>query len=434
MISAVTDYCVYPTSGSSGSATYVPYKQNGLSYENYNTAALARVAVHPFGSDDTAYIYPSDATGNTLHVMNNTLLSGASASVMNTVAQNIYTTLSALGSYRPARANLFTFDNPFRAGQLVNVTDAQGVSFVMPVMKMRVSPTMAQITATGNETYDETETDIGKTLLNLAAEVVQIDRLKVGWAEIEQAIINVLEVSGELTVKDANGDIVFKASVPDKTVQIGGFNVTSDTLGSDTGYIQLYEDSNQRRWMELHEGAALWYAPADDVAHPLRGYIGMVSSLNPLARDGYLHIDSAFTADGIKLGYYGGSSVPIVTINNADESASVNAFYVTGGAANVRLLGKRTTIPNNADLNSDTYKYVGCYAQHVGTNSVSNAPRTSGAFILDIENATGTDTTGPGTWRYYRQRLMYADDTTEYTRILSSDGSGTFTYGQWVAK
>lgn len=76
--------------------------------------------------------------------------------------------------------------------------------------------------------------------------------------------------------------------------------------------------------------------------------------------------------------------------------------------------------------------HVGCYALRDATYTVSNAPRSGEAFILDVENANGQHRDGPGEWRYIRQRVIYLEDTTEWFRNLSSDGSGTFTYSKWV--
>ena len=110
----------------------------------------------------------------------------------------------------------------------------------------------------------------------------------------------------------------------------------------------------------------------------------------------------------------------------------VNDLIVHGRKANVRLLGARTIIPASADLNSDAYKYIGCYAQQDASYAVSHAPKDRGAFILDVENTIGRGSDGPGTWRYLRQRLQYLNDHAVWTRDMSSRDDGTFSYGAWV--
>jgi hypothetical protein len=132
----------------------VAYKQDGLKYENYETETLDRVAVHPVGSDTTAFIYPTGVnTGNTLHIGNNALLTDANDTTMLSVAQYVYNTMSALPSYRPFSVELFPNENPFRAGQIISVTDSQGVSFTAVAMKMSVSESASRLESSGGETY-----------------------------------------------------------------------------------------------------------------------------------------------------------------------------------------------------------------------------------------------------------------------------------------
>ncbi len=123
---STTNKRIYPSSGTSGSETRYAYKQDGLTYANYDTTAVARVAVHPVGEDDVAYYYPTNVqSGNTLEITNNAFLYGATSTLMSTVAQTIYSAMTSLGTYRPFEANLFPNENPFRAGQIVPVTGVE---------------------------------------------------------------------------------------------------------------------------------------------------------------------------------------------------------------------------------------------------------------------------------------------------------------------
>ena len=192
-----TNKRIYPSAGTSGSETRYAYKQDGLSYANYTTAGIDGVAVHPSGEDDVAYIYPTTPTGdNLLNITNNLLLTGADAALYNAAANAIYTALNALGTYRPATARLFPMENPFRAGDVVAVTDVQGVSFTTVIMEQTVTDSDATLTSTGNEDYADSESNTQKALVQLASDIVQINKLKVGWAEIDQAIINELQANG----------------------------------------------------------------------------------------------------------------------------------------------------------------------------------------------------------------------------------------------
>lgn len=272
-----------------GAATgYVPYKQDGLTYDNYTVLACDAVAIKPSGTEGAAYIYPTtygtvtatdpngdgnviltnlvvtdDGSGNlylgvgaeddnsdgnveitesasasnTLILSWNLLLTNATEAAYTAAAQNIYNVMSALPAYRHATVNLFTFMNPFRAGQFVSITDAQGVSFTAPIFEMRVQASGAEIKSSGKESYAESEqTTVAKALANLANNIVQIDKLKVGYAEIDELIANWIR-TGKITVEDANGTVIFNADAGENEVEIGQFEVT------DEGFVYPSESS-----------------------------------------------------------------------------------------------------------------------------------------------------------------------------------------------
>lgn len=223
---------IYPSSGSSGAETRYAYKQDGLQYANYTTAAIDGVAVHPSGEDDVAYIYPTSASGNLLNITNNLLLTGADASLYNAAAQAVYTALNTLGTYRPATANLFPKENPFRAGDVVAVTDAQSVSFTTVIMEQTVNESDAVLSSTGNENYSDADGNTQKALVQLASDIVRINKLKVDWADINTAIINYLTANDvtaqNLTIVDANNNV------------LATFNANGITLGqTDEAHAEL---------------------------------------------------------------------------------------------------------------------------------------------------------------------------------------------------
>lgn len=226
-------YRIYPSSGQSGAEIRVAYKQDGLNYSNYTVPAVDHVAVHPSGVDDAAYVYPTTGVNNVvLHVRNNLLLTGADSAFYNAVAQRVYTAMSAVGAYRSFSANMFPKESPFRAGDIVAVTDIQGVSFTAPVMSLMTTNAVATLSATGNEVReDKTNTD--KAIAQLNADVVRINKLKVDWADIDQAIINVVEAN-ELKSSDfipANDGIFansgMEINLANKTVKATDFAVTN---------------------------------------------------------------------------------------------------------------------------------------------------------------------------------------------------------------
>lgn len=146
-------------------------------------------------SASMTYYSSALSSGNVISISNNILLAGASYDTLAEVAQNIYEQVAPIAQYRPARINLFTFINPFHIGEIVNVTDAQGVSFTTPIMSLTVAPAAATIESTGNEEYDADSTDVGKVLQNLSDNIIRVNKLKVSWADIDEAIIRSLQTN-----------------------------------------------------------------------------------------------------------------------------------------------------------------------------------------------------------------------------------------------
>ena len=289
------NYRIYPTTVNDAE-TKVAYKRSGLSYQGYSVSPVGSVAIRPLNTEDAAYIYPTvisavtatdplsdgnvtlynltaaddgygnitlsgnftttdtngaveitatggGGTSNTLVIANNILLTNASAATMNAVAEWIYSQMITIPAYRPCRAELFPAENPFHAGDIVAVTDAQNVSFVMPIMAMTVQPSASVVEAFGNKTYDQDfGTDTEKQIMNLSNSIVQIDRLKVGYAEIDEAIVDSLTANGinadwidagSITIADKhsqNNGIAFKADVTTKSVQMGSMYATEDGI------------------------------------------------------------------------------------------------------------------------------------------------------------------------------------------------------------
>ena len=285
---------IYPSAGTSGSEKRYAYKQDGLSYSNFSTAGIDGVAVHPSGEDDVAYIYPTTPSGdNLLNITNNLLLTGADAALYNAAAQAVYTALNTLGTYRPATARLFPMENPFRAGDVVAVTDVQGVSFTTVVMEQTVTDSDATLTSTGNEYYADGESNPQKALVQLASDVVRINKLKVSWAEIDQAIITYLTTNNvtaqNLTIVDAN-DVV-----------LATFNANGITLGqTNQGHMVL--DFNS---LELYDKNGILYTNIGD----LRG------------ADGYFTLTETFV-----------TTEPTSQFNVSFQIASVNSVKIDGVA------------------------------------------------------------------------------------------------------
>lgn len=162
------DERIYPSSGETEDEVRYAYKQDGLSYANYETAQLDCVVVQPIAAVSNIYVYPEGESGNAIYITNNPLLQNGE--ICAAAAYAIYNGVYAVGTYRPMTAELFPKESPFRAGQIVAVTDIQGVSFQTAIMKVRVDDSAATLTSTGNEVYADS-TDTARALNQLAQTV-----------------------------------------------------------------------------------------------------------------------------------------------------------------------------------------------------------------------------------------------------------------------
>lgn len=296
----------------------VAYKQSGLNYSNFTVDALDGVAVHPNGTDDAAYIYPVSASGNLLHVKNNLLLMGADASFYNAAAQRIYNAVSAIGQYTPMSVNLFPRENPFRAGDIVGVTDAQGVSFFAPITAQTVKASAATLESSGRERLGD-DGNLSATLAQLASDIVRIDKLKVNWADIDTAIIDYLTANDvtakNLTIVDENGNV------------LATFNASGITLGeTDKGH--AFIDFNS---FELFDRLGNKYLSVGDLGDGT-GYSLLVETITPLAATNSFTVSFdirnivSVTINGVETtvtSYFG------KTLSTADAAAAQSTVVIT---------------------------------------------------------------------------------------------------------
>lgn len=355
---------------SAGTGVYA-YKQDGLTYANYTTTALARVAVHPSGEDDVAYIYPTGVTsGNTLHIKNNLLLTGADASFYNAAAQQVYTAVTAVGSYCPMSVNLFPRENPFRAGDIVSITDAQSVMISAPITGMTISNAAATLVSDGRENYEDT-TETAKAITQLASDVVRINKLKVDWADINTAIINYLTandvVAQNLTIVDAN-DVV-----------LATFNANGITIGQ-TNKNHMEIDFNS---LELFDKNGNKYVSIGDIRDA----------------NGRAELQEEFVGNGSQTLFEVGFSIYSITSVSVNGNALPSTAYSKSGSKGVLL----TTAPSDGDSVVIVYKTTspvyhfdfGSRVGAIGANSmVSGDNNTSSGTNASVTGGYGNSSTG----------------------------------------
>lgn len=390
-----TTYSIEPGVGTN----IVAYKQDGLTYDNFVVLNVDAVAVRPAESEGAAYIYPSSyptitasdpngdgnvvlyninvtddgngnlylsveaedtnnngnveigntyAASNTLIISDNLLLMGADASFYNAVAQNLYSVISSLPTYRHAEIQLFPNENPFRAGQFVSVTDAQGVSFLTPVFDMIVSAGTAVLRSSGKRTYEAGGTS--KELANLSAQLVQF-----------------------------KGEVVFIDALTDGTTTISGDNIRTGTINAERIDTQ-----------NLHVNAAnidgtltVGQLPSDVATESEVTTItnDTISTTNVVAQNLQIkaaNIDGTLSASQIRLG---GEMTVYRSLDSAPSGGSIG--YMTG--LSVDNNGTQTTTSGMALKSSDGSHYLvvttgGVRMTEVSGNSTYDAYLASGYF------------------------------------------------------
>lgn len=201
--------------------TAIAYRQNGLQYENYTVAPVDCVAVFAVDESETSVLYPSSGGDNIYSVYNNLLLTDATSTTLNTVAQKIYTALHAIPEYRPATMKLFPSENQISTGSIVAVTDAQGFSFATIVMSIVSDGAVDKLKSTGAETYEETDQVNQKSkIINMASSILRLKKLIVEEIEaivarIDTLFANEITVTGSLHSPDYQlPDVQFAYDLP----------------------------------------------------------------------------------------------------------------------------------------------------------------------------------------------------------------------------
>lgn len=368
-------YSVRPSSGSGGGVTYVAYKQDGLSYKNAACETVDRVAIKPPEEEDVAYIYPS-TTGNTYVVSDNLLLTNAESATMNTIAQTLYTAISAI-SYRPATINIFREGNPYRAGDIVSVTDVQGVTFNTLVMSMTVSLGGVVLESTGRENYDsDSGSGVHQQLVNLANNIVRINKLKVDWADINTAIINYLTANDvtaqNLTIVDASNNTI--ATFNDTGIvfydsngnALANYDASGVTLG-DTDGVHAEIDFNS---FELYDQSGDVYLSVGD----LRNSSGIAS------------VKERFVGDGMTTQFL----LTPTARNTSSMTVMVNNVYVTSGVTKATTGVTFDNAPVIGDEIIVSYQTTSpAYHYELGTRTTGTTIGFSSVIVGNLLSAIG---------------------------------------------
>ena len=322
------------------------YKADQLNYANYTTTALARAAVHPNGYEDVAYVYPTGVTsGNTIHILNNLLLTNAESTFYESVAQNIYTVMSALGTYRPMTVDLFCKENPFRAGDVISVTDSQSVTFTTIITKMTTSSSGAHLESTGYQEYGD-EADTAKTITQIASSVRETNALANQADSTAREAISGLEEL-DLSVSEAwqtfSSELDLKANVS----QLELTEQTLATLQDQYGNVVQAEALLEQRTSTLEQTTSSFTVTFTQIENDLTATDNSLNEVRSWIEE---------TADGIVLGK-SNSAVQLRITNNAIEIIE-DGNVITYWNNQAQQTPQSLTVPEGGSFTIGSFRWV----------------------------------------------------------------------------
>lgn len=195
-----------PYQAETGQIKQIPYFQGALSYEDYEVQAVEKVQIKN-ADDDIGTVWPADLEGgNTYVVSSNMLLANSSAAELEYVAQYIYQRLMNK-SYVPCKVDVGR-GSGVRAGDIVTVTDANGVTFVTYVMQRTVSGGKETLESTGSQSRGSTSAVNNRDYKDLEGRLLRIktsvDGIETEVKDAQKNITELQQTSGQISVKASN--------------------------------------------------------------------------------------------------------------------------------------------------------------------------------------------------------------------------------------
>ena len=192
-----------------------PYFQGSMNYENYTTDLIERVQIN-HSEDDVGVIYPAEAEGNCFTISENMILGGLGSETVSLIASDLYSQLQSI-TYVPCSATVLRTVQ-IRAGDIINVLDSNGKTFVTYVMKVDISSRGTTITCTGDKSYGSNAAVSSEKYSNLTGKILSISK------SVEGLVIENKDLTGKVGSLELSTE-EFKTFVSDNYV-------TNDDLGS----------------------------------------------------------------------------------------------------------------------------------------------------------------------------------------------------------
>ena len=276
----------------------VPYREDGLAYEDYTTAPIDKVQIRQSDAD-VGVIWPAEETGtNALVIQGNLLLTADSDEALRPVARALYEAAAVWGSYTPCTVSAFA-DCPVTAGQRVWVMTPAGQRLETWVMSAVCSASETRLEATGNARRDSVAA-VNGSRLNVQGKMLEmkatIDGLTVKAGDLSGDYSQLSQTMDELSltvVKDGEVRSKFAADSTSVTIRSGVITFASNSLVVESDNFRLdsqgnvtitgsfYSHSDNGNRMSLADGLAAFYARDSAGKSYLTTLISRTAEANP---------------------------------------------------------------------------------------------------------------------------------------------------------
>lgn len=257
--------------------TAVPYREDGLAYEDYTAAPIDKVQIRQSDSD-VGVIFPAEETGtNALVLQGNLLLTAQSDEALRPVARALYEAASAWPAYTPCTVSAFAAC-PVTAGEHLYVVTPGGQRLETCVMSAVYTAGETRLESTGNPRRDSVAA-VNSSRLNLQGKLLEIqadiDGLRVKAGDLSGDYSELRQTMEELSfsvVKDGEIRSKFAADDTSVTIESGVITFASNTLVVESdnfhldksGNVQItgsfYSKNSNGNSVNLANGIASFYA------------------------------------------------------------------------------------------------------------------------------------------------------------------------------
>lgn len=255
----------------------VPYREDGLAYEDYTAAPIDKVQIRQSDSD-VGVIFPAEETGtNALVLQGNLLLTARSDEALRPVARALYEAAAAWPAYTPCTVSAFAAC-PVTAGEHLYVVTPGGQRLETCVMSAVYTAGETRLESTGNPRRDSVAA-VNSSRLNLQGKLLEIqadiDGLRVKAGDLSGDYSELRQTMEELSfsvVKDGEIRSKFAADDTSVTIESGVITFASNTLVVESdnfhldksGNVQItgsfYSKNSNGNSVNLANGIASFYA------------------------------------------------------------------------------------------------------------------------------------------------------------------------------